>query len=228
MVISNNELVLKSFSTRDAICHFIKLYVQNYLESEGFEFKKNKIEFHRKQKDYTQVIRFHTSHNNWKGEIIDFGVDYYLQCPSFKTWYNKLFKKRQIGSARLNGFEIDRSKWNCQYQKWYDLSPGVHFGYDLINNDIEHQFLVILQNFQDSILPFFEKYKTIQDVIDNPKKNPLDGFEGIDIKIRQIELCLFIKDFDQAFLLMKNLKAKNLTMVDDFEDRIKIIEGLDN
>ena len=196
-----NEII-KSLKPKEVISFYNKKYIEPFLQTKGFQFKENSLEYHRKTSDFKQVIWHRCSKNNMTGHIIDFEIGYYNLCPKFKRWYMTKYGKDPVGGEVVTGTS------NIQFQqKWngkYNTHIGV-FGYDLINKNIEDQFDVILENLENVMVPYLDFYYDFENVIDNPRLTIPSGEIDIFSQLRQIEHCLFLGMSEKAETIANSL-----------------------
>lgn len=199
------ENILRTLKPKEVIAHYSKIYLISFLKDNGFDFKENQLEFHRKKPEFKQIIYFGCSRNNITGHIIDFDMGFYNYCPRFQTWYNKHYGQNPVGGQLIIGNEKIMEDWNSQYQK--TKGHGT-FGYDLINHDIEHQFFVILENLQKCIIPYLNQFDSFEKIILNPNKYYEDGQFDLFSNLRQIEHCLFLGNLELARKIRHKLSSE--------------------
>jgi hypothetical protein len=78
------ENILRTLKPKEVIAHYSKIYLISFLKDNGFDFKENQLEFHRKKPEFKQIIYFGCSRNNITGHIIDFDMGFYNYCPRFQ------------------------------------------------------------------------------------------------------------------------------------------------
>jgi len=196
--------IIQSLTPKEVIAHYNKKFVVTFLQNNGFEFKEKNLEYHRRTKDFKQVIWHRCDKNNISGVYIGFAMGSSILCPRFKSWYKKQYGKEPLGGESIIGYKRlhFRDKWNDKYNG----HAGV-FGYDLANKDIDDQFAVILENLKNVILPSLDFYRDLTTVIDNPNLSLQGGEFDLQSNLRQIEHCLFLKDFEKARKLADSLKS---------------------
>jgi hypothetical protein len=192
--------ILVSLSPKEVIAFFNRKFIVSFLESKGFTFKENQLEYHRNTPDFKQVIWHRCSRNNMTGHIIDFEIGSYILSSRFKTWYKKTYTKDPIGGNVVCGAKsLFLDKWNAKYGR------GGIFGYDLINKDIADQFTVMLENLKNVVVPNFDFYQTFDSIIDNPQEKTISGEYDLFPILRQIEHCLFKGDKEKARRISETL-----------------------
>ncbi len=202
-----NEIV-QTLSPKEVIAYYNQQFVVPLLRHHGFEFKEKVLEYHRRTKDFKQVIWHRCDRYNETGIYIGFEMGYSILCPNFKTWYKKEYGKEPIGGDSIIGYKRlpFQDKWNDKYNKYIGV-----FGYDLVGKDISDQFAVIMENLQNVILPHLNYFKDFEAVIDNPSLTIVSGEFDLAAHLRQIEHCLFLGDGQKARKLAASL-AKDTTM----------------
>jgi len=198
------ENILGKLKPKEVIAHYSKIYLNTFLNENGFDFKENQLEYHRKKPEFKQIISFSCSRNNYTGHIIDFAIGFCNYCPRFQTWYKKHYGQDVVGGPLIIGNERKMEGWNNQYQK---IGHG-SFGYDLINHDIEHQFFVILENLQKCIIPYLDQFDSFEKIILNPNKYIEDGQFDLFSSLRQIEHSIFIDNFKLANDIRSKLSSE--------------------
>lgn len=200
--------IIKSLTPKEVIAHYNKHFVVPFLQDNGFEFNEKMLEYHRRSKDFKQVIWCRCDKNNLSGIYIGFEMGCSILSPKFKSWYKKMYGKEPVGGDAVIGYKqlSCQDKWNGKYNKHIGV-----FGYDLIGNDVSDQFAVILENLQNVILPHLDFYRDLETVIDNPSLTIVSGEFDLAAHIRQIEHCLFLEDIVKAKKLADALR-NNIVM----------------
>jgi hypothetical protein len=192
--------ILTTLPPKDVIIFFNKQFLAPTIESKGFEFKEKQLEYHRKTSDFKQVIWHSCNRNNIRGHRISFEVGSYILSSKFEKWYKKNYNSNPIGGDVVLGEKLlFYENWSTKYSR-----PG-NFGYDLITKDIKDQFIEILNNINNVIIPNFDFYTTFDKIIDNPKEDVIDGNYNMFPIFRQIEHCLFLGNEEKAIQISKSL-----------------------
>jgi hypothetical protein len=187
--------IIQTLKPKEVIAYFNKKFIAPFLQIHGFKFNENTLEYHRKTKDFKQVIWHRCSKNNLTGHIIDFEVGYSILCPRFKSWFKKKYGKDPVGGDSIIGNRRlpSDNTWNGKYNEYIGV-----FGYDLVNKDIDDQFAVILENLQNVILPHLDYYSDLNTVIENPNPTIQSGEFDLFAHLRQIDHCLFLGNYERA------------------------------